>query len=63
MARTNLLEDQFGDVATRAVEVNDFILEALYDGPEPFGTYAERLPIIRHFPATTRWRRSCARWR
>ena len=51
MARTNLLEDQFGDAASRAVEVNDFILKALYDGPEPFGPFVERFPINTAFPA------------
>jgi uncharacterized protein (DUF1501 family) len=51
MARSNLLEDQFGDAATRAVEVNDFILKALYDGPEPFGPFVEKFPIKTAFPA------------
>jgi uncharacterized protein (DUF1501 family) len=51
MARPNLLEDQFGDAATRAVEVNDFILQALYDGPEPFGPFVERFPIATAFPS------------
>ena len=52
MARSNLLEDQFGDSATRAVQVNDYILKALYDGPEPFGPFVEKFPIGTAFPAS-----------
>jgi uncharacterized protein (DUF1501 family) len=51
MARSNLLEDQFGDVATRSVEVNGLLLNALYSGPDAGGKYTERLPINTAFPA------------
>ena len=51
MARSNLLEDQFGDVATRSVEVNGLLLNALYSGPDAGGKYTERLPINTVFPA------------
>jgi uncharacterized protein (DUF1501 family) len=51
MARANVLEDQFGDAAARAVEVNDFILKALYDGPEPSGPFVEKFPLKTAFPA------------
>ena len=51
MARTNMLEDQFGDVATRSVEINDFILSALYNGPDANGNYAQKIPINTVFPA------------
>ena len=51
MARANALEDQFGDVATRSVVVNDFILNALYNGPGPSGNYTEKNTINTVFPA------------
>ncbi|MEP7246820.1 MAG: DUF1501 domain-containing protein [Gammaproteobacteria bacterium] len=51
MARTNRFEDQFGDIATRAVEVNEFVLNALYSGPNSNGQYAEKKPINTVFPA------------
>ena len=52
MARANMLEDQFGDVATRSVEINDFILSALYNGPDgERQLHAEKIPINTVFPA------------
>jgi hypothetical protein len=50
MARTNKLEDQFGDVATRSVAINDFILSTLYTGPDASGNYLEKIPINTVFP-------------
>jgi uncharacterized protein (DUF1501 family) len=50
MARNNVLEDQFGDVATRSVEINDAILTALYTGPDASGNYAQNYPINTVFP-------------
>ena len=50
MARTNLLEDQFGDVAARSVEVNDFVLNALYSGPDNKGAYTEKTALKTVFP-------------
>jgi uncharacterized protein (DUF1501 family) len=51
MVRANLLEDQFGDVAARSLSVNAFILNALYDGPDGSGNYAEKAPLATAFPA------------
>jgi uncharacterized protein (DUF1501 family) len=51
MARSNILEDQFGDIATRAVDTNDFVLNALYTGPDGNGQYAEKIAINTAFPA------------
>src|SRR5262249_50813557 len=51
MARGNVLEDQFGDVAARSVEVNNFILNSLYNGPDGSGKYAEKVAINTVFPA------------
>ena len=50
MARANIMEDQFGDVASRSVEINDFILSSLYSGPDASGKYAEKIPINTVFP-------------
>ena len=50
MLRANRLEDQFGDVATRSVELNDAILSALYTGPDASGNYAQIHPIATAFP-------------
>jgi uncharacterized protein (DUF1501 family) len=50
MVRANKLEDQFGDVATRSVDINDFILNAVYNGPNVNGYYPERIPINTAFP-------------
>ena len=54
MARTNRLEDQFGDVATRAVELNAFIQNALYSGPDNTGKFTEKFVINTVFPAGNR---------
>jgi uncharacterized protein (DUF1501 family) len=51
MARNNKLEDQFGDVAARSVDINNFILNALYTGPDAGGHYAEKIPLATVFPA------------
>ncbi len=51
MARTNALEDQFGDVATRSVELNNLILNTLYSGPDTSGNYTQKYPINTVFPA------------
>ena len=51
MARNNLLEDQFGDVATRSVEINAAILNALYTGPDASGNYTQKYPITTVFPS------------
>ena len=50
MARANKLEDQFGDVAARSVDINNFILGALYNGPDGSGNYSEKIPINTVFP-------------
>jgi uncharacterized protein (DUF1501 family) len=50
MARANVLEDQFGDVATRSVMVNDFILGALYNDLGG-GNYTQKNTINTVFPA------------
>jgi len=51
MARTNWLEDQYGDAAARAVDVNDFILNALYSGPDGAGRDTEKFAINTIFPS------------
>ncbi len=51
MARANVLEDQFGDIATRSVELNEAILNALYAGPDGSGNYTQNYPITTVFPA------------
>ncbi len=51
LARSNLLQRQFGQAASRAVQLNDFVLEALYTGPDGDGLYAERNPIATPFPS------------
>jgi uncharacterized protein (DUF1501 family) len=51
MARSSILEDQYGDIATRALQLNDFVLSTLYSGPDASGRYAERYPINTPFPA------------
>jgi uncharacterized protein (DUF1501 family) len=50
MARANKLEDQFGDVAARSVDINNFILGALYSGPDVNGNYSEKVPLTTVFP-------------
>ena len=50
MARRNLLEDQFGDVATRSLTLNDLILQSLYSGPVN-GAYTELHPINTPYPS------------
>lgn len=50
MARLNTLEDQFGDVASRSVQLNDLILDALYNGPDASGNYTQTTPINTVFP-------------
>lgn len=50
MLRPNVLEDQFGDVATRSVQLNDLILNALYSGPDGSGNYTQTTPINTVFP-------------
>jgi uncharacterized protein (DUF1501 family) len=50
MARANVLEDQFGDVATRSVMVNDFILGALYNDLGG-GNYTQKYTINTVFPS------------
>jgi uncharacterized protein (DUF1501 family) len=50
MARDNKLEDQFGDVAARSVDINNFILNALYTGPDSSGHYTEKIPLATVFP-------------
>jgi len=50
MVRANKLEDQFGDVATRSVDLNDLILSALYNGPDAGGHYTEKTAINTVFP-------------
>jgi len=50
MARANRMEDQFGDIAARAVQINDFILNALYTGPDSNGKYTEKTTINTVFP-------------
>jgi uncharacterized protein (DUF1501 family) len=50
MARTNILQDQFGDMAVRAVETNDLILDAVYGSPQLDGNYSERIAIDTPFP-------------
>lgn len=51
MARSSILEDQYGDIATRALQLNEFVLNALYSGPDASGRYTERYPINTPFPA------------
>ena len=59
-----MLEDQFGDVATRAVELNDAIQNALYTGPDGSGNYTQVYPINTVFPAgKSAGQPSCARSR
>lgn len=50
-ARTNLLQQQYGEMAARTVAANDFVLGALYNGPDGAGRYAERFPLTTAFPA------------
>ncbi|MBK9116700.1 MAG: DUF1501 domain-containing protein [Betaproteobacteria bacterium] len=50
-ARTNLLQQQYGEMAARAVAANDFVLGALYNGPDSAGRYTERYPLGTAFPA------------
>ncbi|MES2935155.1 MAG: DUF1501 domain-containing protein [Pseudomonadota bacterium] len=51
MLRSNKLEDQFGDVATRSVELNNLILNTLYTGKDASGNYIQSHPINTVFPA------------
>ncbi len=51
MARSNVMEDQFGDVASRSVVINDMILNAVYLPPDASGHYTEKTPINTVFPA------------
>jgi uncharacterized protein (DUF1501 family) len=51
LARSNLLQRQFGQAASRAVQLNEFVLDALYTGPDGDGRYTERNPIAAPFPA------------
>ncbi len=51
MPRGNLLQQQFGDMAARTVAGNDFVLGALYNGPDSGGRYQERFPLATAFPA------------
>jgi uncharacterized protein (DUF1501 family) len=51
MARANAMEDQFGDVASRSVVINDTILNAVYLPPDASGNYTEKTPINTAFPA------------
>ncbi len=63
MARTNVLQDQFGDMAARAVEINDLILGAVY-GESRTERQLQRedsRSTPRSRPAS--WERSFARWR
>jgi uncharacterized protein (DUF1501 family) len=50
MVRANKLEDQFGDVATRSLQLNAAILNALYTGPDASGNYVQNHPINTVFP-------------
>jgi uncharacterized protein (DUF1501 family) len=50
MTRNNLLEDQFGDVATRSIALNDLILASLYNGPAANGTYTQKTTINTPLP-------------
>ena len=50
-SRTNLLQQQYGETAARTVAGNDFVLGALYSGPDGGGRYRERFPIGTAFPA------------
>lgn len=49
--RSNLMQEQYGQMATRAVAGNDFVLGALYNGPDSRGRYQERFPLATVFPA------------
>ncbi|CAN5297085.1 DUF1501 domain-containing protein [soil metagenome] len=49
-ARTNLLEDQFGDFAARSLSMNNLILNTLYTGPNASGAYGQTTPINTVFP-------------
>lgn len=49
--RANKLEDQFGDIATRSLVLNDFILNSLYTGPDGSGNYTQNNVINTVFPA------------
>lgn len=51
MARSNLLEDQFGDIATRSIGLNDLILASLYNGPAANGSYTQKNVINTPLPA------------
>ena len=51
MARSNRLEDQFGDVATRSLNLNDHILASLYNGPAANGSYTQKNTINTVLPA------------
>ena len=51
MPRTNALEDQFGYEAENALQINDFMLNALYTGPDAMGSYTEKFAINTVFPA------------
>lgn len=50
-ARTSLLQQQYGEMAARTVAGNDFVLGALYSGPDGAGRYTERFPVSTVFPA------------
>lgn len=50
-ARTNVLQQQYAEMAARTVAANDFVLGALYDGPDGAGRYTERFPLRTAFPA------------
>ncbi len=51
MARRNLLEDQFGDIATRSLKINDQLLAVLYNGPASNGTYTQKTTLDTALPA------------
>lgn len=50
-SRTSLLQQQYGEMAARTVAANDFVLGALYNGPDTQGRYSERFPLSTAFPA------------
>jgi uncharacterized protein (DUF1501 family) len=50
-ARTNVLEQQFAEIAGASMQVNGLILDTLYNPPNASGQYTEKYPIATAFPA------------
>lgn len=51
-ARTNVLEQQFAEIAGASLRINGLIVDTLYNAPNASGQYTEKHPIATVFPTT-----------